>query len=214
MTWDGSRVTGWARHERTALADALDELGPDAPTLCEGWTTSDLAAHVYVRERRPDATPGVLPLGPLSAYTERVMASVLRTTGYDEVVHRLREPPPHLRIGRLDDIINTVEFFVHTEDARRPNDLPARTMPDAFEQTIWRRLSRQARLSFRRVGARVRLVPTVGAPVEFGTGDVVEVRGRPSEILLLAYNRKDAARVDLGGSSAGVDALQSARLGI
>src|SRR3954452_10287861 len=173
-------MTSWAAQERTALVDALEQLGPDAPTLCEGWTTADLAAHVYVRERRPDAALGVLPLGPLSAYTERVMASALRVHGYDDLLRRLREIAPLLRVTRLDNAINTVEFFVHTEDVRRPNGLPLREMPEKFEQAIWSRLSKQARLSFRRVKARLRLGPTSGEPVEFGSGDLVEVRGKPS----------------------------------
>lgn len=214
-------MTSWAAHERSALVDVLHELGPDAPTLCEGWTTKELAAHVYVRERRPDASLGVLPLGPLSAYTDRVMASVLRVHGYDEVVDRLRTVPPLWRVTRLDGAVNVVEFFVHTEDVRRPNGLPAREMPEEFERTIWGRLYRQARLSFRRVKVRVRLVPTVGEPVEVGpravgTGaaDIVEVRGRPSEILLLAYNRTADARLDIVGDAAAVDKLQHTRLGL
>ena len=32
--------------ERSELADLMLRLGPDEPTLCEGWTTRDLAAHV------------------------------------------------------------------------------------------------------------------------------------------------------------------------
>jgi uncharacterized protein (TIGR03085 family) len=198
------------------LADVLAELGPDAPTLCEGWATKELAAHVYVRVRRPDAALGVLPLGPLSAYTDRVMSSVLRVHGYDEIVRRLRTVAPIVRIAHLDEAINTVEFFIHTEDVRRPDGRPARDMPEEFERKIWSRLSKQARFAFRRVKVRVRLVPTVGGPVELGPAgaEPLEIRGRPSEILLLAYNRKSDAKVDLVGSSAAVDALQSARLGL
>src|SRR5262249_52743320 len=36
--------------ERAELCDLLDELGPDAPTLLDGWTTRDLAAHLVLRE--------------------------------------------------------------------------------------------------------------------------------------------------------------------
>jgi uncharacterized protein (TIGR03085 family) len=208
-------MTSWAEHERAALADALTELGPDAPTLCEGWTTKDMAAHVYVRERRPDAALGVLPLGPLSAYTDRVMASALRTLGYDEIVRRFRTVPPLLRVGPLDELMNTGEYFIHTEDVRRPNGLPPREMPVEFERQIWSRLSRQARLSFRRAKAHLRLVPTMGGdPVEFGSGETVVVTGRPSELLLLAYNRKADAVVTYDGPPAAVDAVKNARLGL
>jgi len=204
----------WAEHERAALCDVLEQLGPDAPTLCEGWETKHLAAHCYVRERRPDASIGVLPLGPLSAYTDRVMTSTLRTLGYDEIVRRLRVVPVHLRLGPLDSLINTVEYFVHTEDVRRPNRLGPRDMPDEFEKTIWRRMSMQGRMSFRKVNARITLVPTVGDPVSFGSGEDLEVRGRPSEILLLAFNRKDDAKVELVGSASAVDKVRSAKLGL
>jgi uncharacterized protein (TIGR03085 family) len=207
-------VTSWAAHERAALIDALTEVGPDAPTLCGGWTAKDMAAHVYVRERRPDAALGVLPLGPLSAYTERVMASVLRVHGYDEILARFRTPGGLVRLSALDEAINTVEFFVHTEDVRRPNGLPPRDMPADFERKIWSRLSKQARLSFRRAKVRVRLEPTVGNPVEFGSGETVTLRGRPSELMLLAFNRKADADVEYDGSPTAVAAVKQAQLGL
>ena len=53
-------ATTLARAERHALCDLLIEVGPDAPTLCEGWSTFDLAAHLVVRERRPDRGPGLV----------------------------------------------------------------------------------------------------------------------------------------------------------
>ena len=59
------------QRERAELSDLLDELGPDQPTLCEGWTTSAMAAHFVVRERQPLAMPGILVGGPFEATTER-----------------------------------------------------------------------------------------------------------------------------------------------
>ena len=46
--------------ERAALADALTAAGPHRPTLCDGWTTTELAAHLVTRERRPDVTVSVM----------------------------------------------------------------------------------------------------------------------------------------------------------
>ena len=115
-------------------------------------------------------------------------------------------------MAAVDDAANTVEFFVHTEDVRRANGMDPRPVDMALEQWIWKRLRRQARLSFRRVPAKVRLVPTVGDPTEVGkAGPTVEVRGRPTELLLLAYNRKDAADVEVTGDKT---SLWSAKLGI
>jgi hypothetical protein len=39
--------------EREQLCDLFLELGPEAPTLCEGWATLDLAAHLVMREHDP-----------------------------------------------------------------------------------------------------------------------------------------------------------------
>lgn len=206
-------MSGRAATERAALADALTTVGPDAPTLCAGWTAADLAAHVYVREHRLDATLGVLPIGPWPKYTERVMRSALRVHGFAALVEAIRTPALPLRVERIDDALNTVEMYVHTEDVRRANAMSQREQPVAFEAAIWRRLSRQARLSFRRVPAAVTLAPTVaGAPVTVGKGGpAVTVTGRPSELLLLAYNRKDHAQVEITGE--GADALRAAKLG-
>src|SRR5688500_6973155 len=85
--------------ERAQLADLLDELGPDAPTCCAGWTTAHLAAHLVVRERRPDALAGygleeAGVGGPLTAWSHRREDRLRSSTPYAEVVARLRSGPP------------------------------------------------------------------------------------------------------------------------
>ena len=57
------------RAERAAMCDTFEAVGPDAPTLCDGWLTADLAAHLIVREHRPDAMPGILAGGPFARHT-------------------------------------------------------------------------------------------------------------------------------------------------
>ena len=63
-------MTRHAWSERQQLCDELERLGPDAPTLCEGWATRDLAAHLYLRERRPDLGIGAY-VPPLAGRLER-----------------------------------------------------------------------------------------------------------------------------------------------
>ncbi len=46
-----------AQDERRAICAVLTELGPARPTLCQGWQTADLAAHLVLRERRPMRAP-------------------------------------------------------------------------------------------------------------------------------------------------------------
>src|SRR6202161_3586244 len=83
----------YARDERAALCALLDETGPAAPTLCEGWTTLDLAAHLVLREHRPDAGAGILG-GPLAGYTRRVQRTLTRRTPYPRLVETISNGPP------------------------------------------------------------------------------------------------------------------------
>ncbi|GAB3892240.1 hypothetical protein GCM10027612_39450 [Microbispora bryophytorum subsp. camponoti] len=111
-----------AQTERAALCDLLDRLGPGAPTLCEGWSTEDLAAHLVLRERRLDAAPGIaLPF--LAGYTASVQDRITRSHSYPELVGLVRHGPPRWTpyglVPRLDEIVNTIELFIHHEDVRR-----------------------------------------------------------------------------------------------
>ena len=105
--------------ERTALVEILRAVGPDAPTLCEGWTTRDLTAHLLVRERRPDALPGLV-FGPLSSYSARLQDQLAASTQWDDLVDLFASGPPILSIFKvLDPVASIHEMFVHHEDVRR-----------------------------------------------------------------------------------------------
>src|SRR5512142_1942830 len=114
-------MTSSADTERAALADLLDELGPDAPTLCEGWTTYDLAAHLAVRDRVPAAWPG-LALGRFAGHTERTQARFRTEHPYSECVALVRKGAPGwspMGMPGVRDVVNLTEYVVHHEDVRR-----------------------------------------------------------------------------------------------
>ncbi len=81
-----------ATRERQQFADELVAAGPDAPTLCDGWTTRDLASHVVIRERRPDAAAGIV-IRALSGHTEKVQAKTA-AGDWDALVEQVRSGPP------------------------------------------------------------------------------------------------------------------------
>ena len=91
------RAVTYARDERLALCALLDKAGPDAPTLCEGWRTADLAAHLVLRERRPDAALGIMG-GPLAGYTDRVARGMVAKTPFPLLVETIRTGPPRLSV--------------------------------------------------------------------------------------------------------------------
>jgi uncharacterized protein (TIGR03085 family) len=205
----------WARAERRLLCDLLTRVGPAAPTLCQGWTTGDLAAHLVTRERRPDAGVGlVVPV--LAGHTQRVQRKVTQERPFPELVELLRQGPPAwspFAVPGVDAAANTVEFFVHHEDVRRaqPGWTP-RELPAALEDQLWRRL-KMSRFTLRRLPVEVTLAEPDGGRTQRVTrgGRQARVRGLPSELTLWAAGRKGAARVELTGEAEAVNVLTRAR---
>jgi uncharacterized protein (TIGR03085 family) len=198
------------------LVDLLRSLGPAADVLPAGWVTADLAAHLYVRERRPDAALGVVVPGPVAAYTSRVMASVLRVSGYDQVVDVLAAGPPG-PLRMIDEQLNLMEFFVHVEDVRRAQGSPAlpRSLPVAMERALFARLKMLLRLSSLRLrGIQVDLVAAPGERASFGSGPVAQLRGPVGELALWVFDRKSVADVELTGSPDAITRLDRARLSV
>jgi uncharacterized protein (TIGR03085 family) len=208
-------MSGWARSERSELVELLRRLGPDAPTACDGWTTADMAAHLYVRERRPDAGPGVIVGGPFASHTDRVMDSVRRVHPFDDIVARVAAGPP-LLWRPMDEQINHFEYFVHHEDVRRANGEGPRDLPADQEAVIWNRMRRSLRMALRRArGVQVEVVADNGGRAVIGAkGPTARITGPVGDILLYTFNRKDIAQVELSGDADAIERLTDARLGL
>jgi uncharacterized protein (TIGR03085 family) len=207
----------WARHERHALADLLVQTGPDAPTLCAGWTTRDLAAHLVIRDRRPDAAIGLV-VKPLASHTHDVQEKAAAQP-WDTLVEQVRSGPPAWLPPAwepVDRTVNTIEYFVHHEDVRRAQTgwEPRPAEPD-LEDELWRRLRVGARLFARRspVGLVLRR-PNGGEVTAKAKEPTVTVAGPASELTLFVYGRQDHARVDIVGPDDLVTEVRAARLGI
>jgi uncharacterized protein (TIGR03085 family) len=209
-------MTRYAQSERRALADLMIQLGPDAPTLCEGWNTRDLAAHLVVRERRPDAAAGLV-LPPLRKHGEAVRAQE-SLSPYPDLIDRVRQPPWWSLVSNplTDDLANGMEFFIHHEDVRRaqpawqPRDLPADQ-----QAALWSRAKGIARLSLRRFRAAVVLkAPGYGETTAGAGGSQVRMIGAPGELVLFLSGRQRAARVQVDGPPELTAKLKGARLGL
>ncbi|MEF3115680.1 TIGR03085 family metal-binding protein [Streptomyces chrestomyceticus] len=206
-----------AKRERLLLADLLESAGPEGPTLCEGWTARDLAAHVVVRERRPDAAGGLL-LKPLASRLERVQQE-FAAKPFDELLRLVRTGPPKLSpfsFKQIDEASNTVEFFVHAEDVRRARpDWTPRELDPVFSDALWSRLEKMARLLGRKspVGLVLRRPDGRTAVAHRGT-PVVTVTGEPGELLLFTFGRQTVADVQLDGDKDAVAKVLEAGLGL
>jgi len=211
----------YAQDERHALCDLLADIGPDQPTLCAGWQTADLAAHLVLRERRPDAGAGVMG-GPVAGYTRRVQARIADRHSFAELISLIRTGPPRLSLFGLpgaDDKLNLVEYFVHHEDVlrARPAWQPRKLDPELVD-VLWDRL-RLARMMMRKAPVGVELARAAGAVPRDRPGrvritakartPVVTVTGDPVELTLWTMGRTSVADVRLEGADSDVAALRS-----
>ena len=215
----GMADVGLDTQERRELCDLLQELGPDVPTLLEGWTARDLAAHIVLRERDLVAGPCLVLPGPFERFAERRRAGLAQSKDFTWLVARIRSGPPIglFRIAWVRALANLNEFFVHHEDVRRANGQGPRSLTPAMEAALWRNVRRGSRYLSRRLHA-------CGLEIEWaGTNERVAVKsgeptvrlsGLPGELLLYVFGRQAAAQVDVSGPPQAVAAVQRTHFGM
>lgn len=203
----------FAQRERERLAALFLELGPDAPTLNEGWNTDDLAVHLLIRERKPWAAPGIfIPLAQplLKRETEKQQARP-----YEAVVGEWAAGPPAL-VAPIDAKMNSAEHFIHHEDVRRGGGVvEPREFSKAVNALLMRYAKRFSALTLRGADVPVVLTPSDLPPVTAGgkagvaeRGDnVLRVSGEPGELLLWVSGR-DAVNVEFSGNTASLESLK------
>lgn len=202
--------------ERDNLADLLAAAGPDAPTLCEGWTTRDLVAHLVIREGRPDAAAGIV-IGPLAGWTGKVQAKAAERP-YAELVEAFRQGPPKwspFSIPAVDAAANIIEFVVHGEDVRRAAPQWTPRMVDAeLNALLYARATKMGRLALRKVplGVAVQRTDEAAEAYAVKTGTpIVTIAGAPIDLVLRMFGRT-AASVEVLGDADAVAAFNAARI--
>lgn len=205
--------------ERLQLCALFDDLGPAAPTLLEGWTTHDLAAHLVLRERDLLAAPCLVLPGPFQRFAELRRVRLADRHDFAWLVERVRSGPPpgFFRIRWVRSFPNLNEFFVHHEDVRRANGLGPRPLARDLEAALWRNVRRGSRYLSRRLRG-------VGIELEWAEGgELLRIRrgepaarlsGTPGELLLYVFGRQAAAHVEVSGPTHAVAAVQHTQFGM
>lgn len=192
--------------ERARLAELMLELGPDAPTLCEGWKTRDMAIHLFIREHRPGAAAGIF-FAPASGLLTKAEEEQQKRP-FEEVVRDWAAGPRGLSPWRLiDEKVNFIEHFIHHEDVRRGGGVvEPRDFSAEVEDALYRRLKMVAPRMLSKSTSPVILVPA-GKPqlvvadsrrVSTEGDQVLRVAGPVGELLLWVFGR-DAVKVEMSG---------------
>jgi uncharacterized protein (TIGR03085 family) len=205
--------------ERLELCDLFDELGRSVPTLLEGWTAHDLAAHLVLREHDLVAGPCLVLPGPFERFAERRRASLAARKDFPWLIARIRSGPPigFFRVGWVRAMANLNEFFVHHEDVRRANNRGPRSLAPAMDAALWRNVRRGSRYLSRRLHG-------CGLEIQWaGTNERVTLRpgeptarlsGPPGELLLYVFGRQPAAQVEVSGPPEAVAAVRRTHFGM
>ncbi|WP_413450163.1 TIGR03085 family metal-binding protein [Georgenia phoenicis] len=208
--------TKWSEPERRALAATFREVGPGAPTLCEGWRSEDLLAHLVLRETRPWVMALDMASRPAPGEEPRqsqVAAAARTPGGYAALVDELLGTDGLRPTRLLGDAANLVEFVVHHEDLRRAGDSPRppRRLPEEMRDAVWRQLAVMGRVAARKSPVGVVLVSTAGPRAVVRKGaDSVALIGDPVDLALYLMGRRERAEVEVQGSPDAVAAFTAA----
>ncbi|MCS5479189.1 TIGR03085 family metal-binding protein [Corynebacterium sp. YIM 101645] len=193
--------------ERARLADLLLELGPDAPTLCEGWNTRDMAVHLYLRENNPRAAAGMF-VPAMSGFLARASAKA-GERDYTELVGDWAAGPGRFNPVRfVDPVMNLAEHFVHHEDVRRGDGVARpRDFSRVVQEQLYRVLSTMAPRTLKSSTVPVILhatgFPRIIAADQRGVSadgeNVLRIRGDVGELLLWVFGR-DAVELKVEGN--------------
>ena len=187
--------------------------------MCEGWTAAHMAAHLVLRERRPDVGLGLVLPGPFARHTERATERLAERSAerlpFERLVARIRSGPPRL-LRLVDGPMNIVEFFVHLEDVRRATDgWTPRTGLDGLQDALWPFQKSGTKLRTRQVrDVALAIARPDGEPVDIRTGArQVTATGDPGELTMFFFGRRDQSRVELTGDPGGIAEVLSAPIG-
>ncbi|MFD1810758.1 maleylpyruvate isomerase family mycothiol-dependent enzyme [Rhodococcus gannanensis] len=190
--------------ERVALVADLARITDeqwDTPSLCEGWTVHDVAAHLVANARTTRLGLVRDMVRARFDFHRQSEQGVARERGATpaQTLQRLREVAPLTATPPAPLDSRLVEEVVHGEDIRRPLGIEHTYLPEA----VVRGLRYQARTSEAFGGAKqliagIRLRAT---DVDVTIGDGPEARGPALELLLAVSGRGKAVR-DLSGPGA------------
>jgi uncharacterized protein (TIGR03085 family) len=205
----------WVETERQALVETLRTTDPDAPTLCEGWDTRHLLAHLVQREHSLVNTLGdaVVRRSPGNEKFMGQMADRARSPqGYQALIARfLSGPPKWSPMSWAAENLNLVEYVIHHEDVRRgAGPVAPRALDQELSQAIWTKLAMPAKLAYLRSPVGVVLARPAGATQVAKKGpEGVVLTGEPVELALYVSGRRGAASVQVTGPPEAVTRFQS-----
>jgi uncharacterized protein (TIGR03085 family) len=208
-------MTSLAKRERLAISQLLRKLGPEAPTLCEGWNSFDLLVHLVSRETRPDAAIGLV-VPALSSYTSKV-AQDIKSRGFENLITEFEHGPKRTSFFALpgvDNLANSFEFLIHHEDLLRGQpDYSPRTLDEDDKKLIWKRFTQSGKLLMRKAKVGIIAQSDQGTYTIKSGNSCVTMKGEVIDLLLFAYGRKAHVNIEFEGEESAIRILKETKFG-
>jgi uncharacterized protein (TIGR03085 family) len=208
-------MTSLAKRERVAISQLLRKLGPDAPTLCEGWNSFDLLVHLVSRETRPDAAIGLV-VPALSSYTSKV-AQDIKSRGFENLITEFEHGPKRTSFFALpgvDNLANSFEFLIHHEDLLRGQpDYSPRTLDEDDKKLIWKRFTQSGKLLMRKAKVGIIAQSDQGTYTIKSGNSCVTMKGEVIDLLLFAYGRTAHVNIEFDGEESAIRILKETKFG-
>ena len=209
-------MTTFAKRERSAICQTLRQLGPDQPTLCQGWSTKDLLVHLIVRENRPDAAVGLfIPF--LGSYTDSI-SKKYKEKSFEDLISIFEngpKSPSPFALPKVDELANTFEFLVHHEDIlRAQNEYQPRKFTEEDAKFIWSRFTKSAVFFMRKVKVGVVAKTDQGTYTLKRGNDVVTISGNIIDLVMFAFGRQNKTEIVFEGNPLAVEKLKNSDLSL
>ena len=205
MTMTQERVWQVVDAQRGALADILEQLSDDewrTPSLCQGWTVRDVAAHLTLQK---------FPIPLAISVFVRARGNIDRAI-HDSSCQRAKEPVGQLitrlrgLIGRHRPVLGMtyhealIDHLVHGQDLTVPLGRRLDVPPDAAAAAATRTWTSHEKMFQPR--QRFQGFRLVADDVDWSAGEGVEVRA-PMLAILLVLTGRTVALPQLTGEGAG-----------
>ena len=208
-------MTSLAKRERVAISQLLRKLGPEAPTLCEGWSSFDLLVHLVSRETRPDAAIGLV-VPALSSYTSKV-AQDIKSRGFENLITEFEQGPKttsFFALPGVDNLVNSFEFLIHHEDLLRGQpDYSPRNLDEDDKKLIWKRFTQAGKLLMRKAKVGIIAQSGQGTYTIKSGNSCVTMKGEVIDLLLFAYGRKAHVNIEFEGEESAIRILKETKFG-
>jgi len=197
-----------SKSERQGLVETLKALGPDAPTLCEGWMTKHLLAHLIMRETEPVNASGILLKGRQKQTQNRLEEL---STHFESNLSKLMSGPPLWNPMRyLDKWVNALEMLIHHEDVLRAQPNWQRRK---FTESETKELDFLLKIAPRFLVRGAKVLPTLVVGELPTTGRII-LRGDQVDLLLFLAGRQSASTVSIEGDESDVADFMKSSFGI